>query len=69
MENQGRSQGGGGGKWLKHPLGSGDCPRQILKFEIFPLALEMLKFEMGTPFGPVLAKPLRMESFGAPLFH
>ena len=36
---------------LKHPLGSGGGPR------------EMPKFEMSTPFGPVLVMPLTAFMF------
>ena len=62
--SQGRSQGGGGGLGgLKHPLGSGDRPLEMSKFEVFLLGSgsgrgERIKFQMSTPFGPVLATPL-----------
>ena len=44
------------------PLGSGDCLREILKFEVFPLGSGsdprgMLKFEMSTPLGPSWLRP------------
>ena len=43
---------------LKHPFGSGDCPGEMLNFEVFLLGSGSDPLEMSTPSGSILATPL-----------